>query len=161
MLKKILSSQDCASCRFCCSFRRQSLWETPLFTDEQKTALEAKYPEAKFKKSGEKSWTVELIHLYKTNDSEEEAPCPFLGSEGCICTPEEKPFDCSIWPLRACKTPAGKTAVMLENTCPAINKVPVEKVQSLVDEGLGKKILDEAEKNSDMIKPLLDGFKLL
>jgi len=28
MLSKILSRKTCASCKFCCSFRRQSLWET-------------------------------------------------------------------------------------------------------------------------------------
>ena len=31
MLSKVLSKESCAKCRFCCSFRRQSLWETPLF----------------------------------------------------------------------------------------------------------------------------------
>ena len=32
MLSKILSKSECASCKFCCSFRRKSLWETPIFT---------------------------------------------------------------------------------------------------------------------------------
>ena len=31
MLSKVLSKETCAKCRFCCSFRRCSLWETPLF----------------------------------------------------------------------------------------------------------------------------------
>jgi len=35
MLSKILSKDECASCKFCCAFRRQSAWETPLFTEEQ------------------------------------------------------------------------------------------------------------------------------
>ena len=34
MLSKILSKTSCAACKFCCSFRRQSLWETPLFSPE-------------------------------------------------------------------------------------------------------------------------------
>ena len=34
MLSSILSKKQCAACKFCCSFRRQSLWETPLFPPE-------------------------------------------------------------------------------------------------------------------------------
>lgn len=43
MLSKILKKSDCASCRFCCSFRRQSLWETPLFDLETKERLEKNF----------------------------------------------------------------------------------------------------------------------
>ena len=157
MLKSILSGKDCAACRFCCSFRRQSLWETPLFDKKTKEKLEKKFPEARFKKSGTESFTVDLLHLYKTNDSEEEAKCPFLGENGCKLSSEEKPFDCSIWPLRACKAD-GKVRVMLENTCPAINRQPLENVENLVKAGLGQKIISYAEKNPDSIKEIKPGF---
>lgn len=158
MLKKILSGEDCARCRFCCSFRRQSLWETPLFTTEEKTHLEQKYPQAKFKPVENSSWTFNIDDCYKTDDPEEEAPCPFLDtSKGCILSKDEKPFDCSIWPLRAMNKD-GKTIIALTPTCPAINKVPFAQVEALVKEGLGKRILEEAEKNPDMIKQYREGF---
>ena len=160
MLKSILSSEDCASCRFCCSFRRQSLWETPLFDKAAKENLEKKYPEAKFKSAGKESFTLDLIHLYKTEDSEEEAPCPFLSENGCVLNSEEKPFDCSIWPLRATKID-GKVHVMLENTCPAVNKQPVQNVEKLVKSGLGEKIIAYAEKNPDMIKEFRKDFRVI
>lgn len=151
MLKSILSSEDCAACRFCCSFRRKSLWETPLFDKITKEKLEKKFPEAVFKRAGNENFTVDLIHLYKTEDSEEEAACPFLSEKGCVLSAEEKPFDCSIWPLRACKID-GKIRVILENTCPAINRQPISAVKTLVDSGLGEKIISYAQKNPDMIK---------
>ena len=160
MLKSILSAEDCAKCRFCCSFRRKSLWETPLFDKSTKEKLEKKYPEARFKKSGEESFTVDLLHLYKTDDSEEEAACPFLSEKGCVLSAEEKPFDCSIWPLRACKID-GQIRVMLENTCPAINRQPVQNVENLVKAGLGAKIISYAEKKPDMIKEFLPEFAIL
>ncbi|WP_407425151.1 hypothetical protein [Treponema sp.] len=160
MLKSILSSKDCAVCRFCCSFRRQSLWETPLFDKKTKESLEKKYPEAKFKTAGNESFTVDLLHLYKTDGSEEEAACPFLGESGCVLTADEKPFDCSIWPLRAAKI-NGKVHVMLENTCPAINKQPFKNVENLVKSGLGEKITAYAEKNPDSIKEIQEGFKVI
>lgn len=156
MLKSILSPADCASCRFCCSLRRKSLWETPLFEKSVKEKLEKKYPSARFKKAGSKFFTVELIHLYKTDDAEEEVPCPFLGSHGCVLTPEEKPFDCSIWPLRVCKID-GKISIMLEKICPVINRQPVEKIKELLDSGLSEKIISYAEKNPDILKDFVPG----
>ena len=160
MLKSILSSEDCASCKFCCSFRRKSLWETPLFDKTTKEKLEKKYPHAVFKKSGQSSFTVDLLHLYKSDNEEEEAACPFLGERGCVLESSEKPFDCSIWPLRACKID-GKIKVMLENTCPAINRQPIENVQALASSGLGEKIISYAHKNPDSIKEFLQGFTVI
>ena len=100
-----------------------------------------------------------LSHLYKTENSEEEAACPFLGKNGCVLSESEKPFDCSIWPLRACKI-NGKIQVMLENTCPVINKQPVENINALLKSGLREKIISHAEKNTDMIKEFLPEFAL-
>ena len=81
MLSKILKKSDCASCRFCCSFRRQSLWETPLFDLETKERLEKKFPSAHFRPAGKNSYTVDLSGGYRTDSPDEEAACPFLDSE--------------------------------------------------------------------------------
>ena len=102
MLSKILKKSDCAACRFCCSFRRQSLWETPIFDAESVEKLRKLYPHAKFRNEGTESFTFDISDQYKSSRNEEEAPCPFLDAEkGCILPPELKPFDCSIWPFRA------------------------------------------------------------
>lgn len=118
MLSSILKKSDCAECRFCCSFRRQSLWETPIFDQATVEKLRVLYPTAKFRPVGNaasvtsagtsaSSFTFDISDQYKTNDPEEEAPCPFLDStRGCILPPELKPFDCSIWPFRAVRRPA-------------------------------------------------------
>ena len=161
MLSKILSGSECASCRFCCSFRRQSLWETPLFTSEEKESLQRKYPEAKFRPAENSSWTIDLSSEYKTSDPEEEAPCWFLDPhKGCILGKEEKPFDCSIWPLRIMSR-QNKKVIALTPTCPAVNKVPAAKIKKLVDEELSDAILKKAEENPDMIKSYREGFPVI
>lgn len=154
MLSKILKKSDCASCRFCCSFRRQSLWETPLFDCETKKCLEKKVPLAHFRPAGKNSFTIDLSDGYKTDDSEEEVACPFLDSEkGCVLSEEEKPFDCKIWPLRAVrKSSGGKIFVALTTTCPAVNRLPFSEVQSLVKSALGEKILSYASSHPDIVK---------
>ena len=50
MLSKVLKKETCAECRFCCSFRRCSLWETPLFPKEVMDSLEKKGSPVVFKK---------------------------------------------------------------------------------------------------------------
>ncbi|MBP5568082.1 MAG: hypothetical protein J6X54_02550, partial [Treponema sp.] len=76
MLAKILSKSDCAACKFCCSFRRQSLWETPVFNKEDKDKILEKYPDVKFRQTGN-SYTIDLYSSYKTDNPDEEALCPF------------------------------------------------------------------------------------
>lgn len=162
MLSSILKKSDCASCKFCCSFRRQSLWETPVFSKEIAEQLQKLFPNARFRAVGKSSVTVDLSMLYKTNNPEEEVPCPFLDStKGCLLGPELKPFDCSIWPFRAVHTSDNKVCVALTPTCPAINKVPHQKITELLDAGLRDKILEFAENNPDIIKEYSEFFLVL
>lgn len=176
MLSSILSKSDCAACKFCCSFRRQSLWETPIFFEEDIAKIKELYPDVKFREiedsnndklktlaAKSKVYTFDIYDKYKTNDREEEAPCPFLDTqEGCKLPPELKPFDCKIWPLRVVKMPGSKIsqspelAIALTPTCPAINKVPFDKVQELAKNGLGKTILEYAESHPQMVKEYSD-----
>ena len=154
MLSPILAKSTCAACKFCCSFRRQSLWETPVFPEADLSKLRALNPSAKVRPAGSSGhyYTFDLSDAYKTSDPEEEAPCPFLDpARGCTLPPDLKPFDCKIWPLRAVRTQES-IAVALTPTCPAINKVPEEKIRDLLISGLGQQILDYAAKNPDIIK---------
>jgi Fe-S-cluster containining protein len=162
MLTPILAKSTCATCKFCCSFRRQSLWETPIFAAADLPKLRALYPSAKFRPAGASgtSFTFDISDAYHTQDPEEEALCPFLDpNRGCALPPELKPFDCKIWPLRAVRlsdhtgsNPHSQLKVALTPTCPAINKVPLEQVKQLAASGLGQQIIDYAEKNPDIIK---------
>ena len=159
MLSSILKKSDCASCKFCCSFRRQSLWETPVFSKVLAKKLTSLFPEAHFRPVGKSSMTIDLSMLYKTNNPDEEVPCPFLDSKnGCSLPPELKPFDCNIWPFRAVRINQKEIKVMLTPTCPTVNKVPREKIIELLHQGLGQKILEQAAVNPDMIKEKSDFF---
>ena len=167
MLHEVLSKEACAECRFCCSFRRQSLWEVPDIPLE----LMKKYPvDASGKQisyliqenNGEKFAVTDLRNSYQTEDPEEEAACPFLDSKkGCTLPEEEKPFDCKIWPLRYMRMEDGTEAVCLTPTCPEINQVPPEKMKRLVEDGMGEKIRNYAREHPGMIKEYKEGFPVL
>lgn len=158
MLNKILSKEDCSKCKFCCSFRRQSLWETPIFNKSSKEKLEKLYLNVHFREVQTDFFTIDLTNSYKTTDANEEAPCPFLrDGTGCILPPDLKPFDCSIWPLRIIKKD-GQNKIVLTPTCKAINKLPLESVSSFVNSELKKVILSYAKEHPEIIKEDSDFF---
>ena len=167
MLQEVLSKKACAACRFCCSFRRKSLWEIPRLPEEflEKYAVNGQGERINYKTgedNNEKYVVTDLTGSYRTEDPEEEVPCPFLDTKrGCVLPDEDKPFDCKIWPLRYMRMPDGSFGVCLTPTCPEINQVPVERMKRLVDDGLGKVIADEAKKHPYIIKEYQDGFILL
>ena len=162
MLSEVLSKSTCAECRFCCSFRRCSLWETPLFLPEVVENYEGE--DRRFcieEKDGYAFGRMELTHKYQTACEQEEAACSFLDPQkGCVLSDEEKPFDCKIWPLRIMNKD-GKLFIALTPTCPSINKYPIEKMEALVRGGLDKKIFDYAKEHPFIVKEYKEGFPIL
>ena len=185
MLSKILSRESCAACKFCCSFRRQSLWETPLFPPEvvEKLSKPNEYgvvgeftPVSCQKQNAratqdvhergnardlQNAYRLVLENNYRTDDPEEEVPCSFLDpNRGCILKPEDKPFDCSIWPLRIMDKD-GELVIALTPTCPAIGATPRPELIELVKNGLGEKIFEYAKTHPYIIKEYKEGFPKL
>ena len=158
MLSRVLSRSSCAACKFCCSFRRQSLWETPLFPPEvtEKLSKPNEYGVVGEFRDGQI-----VLGGYKTGDPEEEVPCTFLDPErGCILKPEDKPFDCSIWPLRIMNKD-GKLVIALTPTCPSIGAVPNKALVDLVQDGLGDKIFEYTTTHPYIIKEYREGFPII
>ena len=165
MLSKILSKRSCAACKFCCSFRRQSLWETPLFPPEmaEKLSRDNEYGVVgEFAATGDgDARRLVLENNYRTDDPEEEVPCTFLDPhKGCILKGEDKPFDCSIWPLRIMNK-GGKLVIALTPTCSAIGAVPSQALVELVQNGLGEKIFEYAKTHPYIIKEYHEGFPVI
>ena len=165
MLSGILKKEDCASCRFCCSFRRTSLWETPIFTKENIEAIkEDRLMDENAlivsEKDGYKKGTYDLSHDYKTDDPDEEVPCPYLGENGCVLNEKEKPWDCSIWPLRVMRK-ENENVIALTPTCPSINRLDIGNVKEYVDENLRKDIMEYADKHPFLIKEYRPDFPIL
>ena len=161
MLSSILSRSDCAKCRFCCSFRRTSLWETPRFEPQLLERLRRDYPEAKFRKvstlAGKDSWTIDLSGRYKTDDPDEEVLCWFNHGKGCILG-EDEPFDCKTWPVQLMDKD-GELVIVLTPTCPVVSPKPIEEVRALVDSGLAKKMLEYASRFPEYVRDYYEGHK--
>ncbi len=164
MLSAILKKEDCAKCRFCCSFRRQSLWETPIFTAENITAIKNdkdKNSECLIQSDGIDFARYDLSGSYISDDSDEEVKCPYLGENGCILDNEEKPWDCKIWPLRVMKTNDSSLVIALTPTCPEINKLDIETVKTFVKENLSSDLFKYAQNHPCLIKDYREDFPVI
>lgn len=163
MLSKILSKEECASCRFCCSFRRQSLWEVPVFTSENISAINASNNDTSnslipFESDGKVYAKYDLSDKYLTSDSEEEVKCPFLDiNKGCILSSDEKPWDCKIWPFRVVKKESGEPFVVLTPTCPGVGKLSSSAISEFADEDFKKSLIAYAKEHPYLIKEYVEG----
>lgn len=158
MLSELLSKSTCAQCRFCCSFRRCSLWETPLFDIESVKILSKKG--YKFDCTDDYGKII-LEDKYLTDNPEEEAPCYFLDNQkGCILTDDLKPFDCKIWPFRLMDK-NGQLVVALTPSCPAINKYSLDTLKDFLNKGTGEKIYNYGKKHPFIIKEYRENFPVL
>ena len=160
LLAPILSSAQCAKCRFCCSFAAFEAWEAPLFTSESVRHLTDVYGPFPVKKSGS-VYTLDFSAYYASHGQKAYAPCPFLdGTSGCILSDSDKPFDCKIWPLRIMHK-GSSTVIALTPTCPEINALPIENVRRFAAGGTGDLIYAESRRMPDMIKQYREGFPVL
>ncbi len=167
MLESVLKKEDCARCGFCCSFRRQSLWELPRlpleFTETHKWNYKGEPVKYKTESNENGTWAVtDLTGMYMTDDPEEEVACPFLDRKrGCTLSGQDKPFECSAWPLRYMRLSDGRCEVCLTPTCPVINGIDTSVLREKVTNGWGEKIRDYAKEHPYVIKDHKEGFIVL
>ncbi len=158
MLKDVLTPEDCAACGFCCSFRRQSLNLTPYFAKETVGQISRLYPGACFKTLPNGAVTIDIDDKYHTDDSSEEALCPF-NEVGCILPEDLKPFDCKLWPFRLMKSGDG-LALALVPTCPAILKADPEKLKE-VAQSVAKEAAEYAKTHPEIVIEYRDDYQIM
>lgn len=155
MLSNVLKGQTCAKCRICCSFVKADVWEAPTFREEE-VLLAVQYGVDR-----EKFEELEEAGLYRAKyefaSDTEILLCPCLDEKtGCVLG-KEKPFECSIWPIRIFED-GQKVHLGVAEVCPAFQG---EKREVLIHElnrnGLKKKIL-ERKKEQLIIKDKEEGY---
>ena len=155
MLKNILKSSDCASCRVCCVFDKYDLWETPVLDGELKNRVSERFPRLSFVEKGD-GW------LFRMEESEDELYyCPALDrNSGCILG-DDKPFDCKIWPYRIMSL-GGKRVISIASICPTMYAKPLSELcGELERDGLAEKIFAFADSHPDIVKPYENGYPIL
>lgn len=160
MLHNILTHETCAKCRICCSFVKEDAWESPLFSKEDMERIKkAGILEDCFDKVCKDGREVYMAH-YEFHDEKEILLCPCLDEKkGCILG-SEKPFECSIWPIRIfCREDDEGYYLGLAGICPAFEGKNYRKLlQELQENGLGEKIL-ALKGRQEILKEIQEGYK--
>lgn len=161
MLAKILRLETCAECRFCCTFNREEQVFTPIFSMEKLQELQSEYSGVVIRPIG-RCATYDLSDFYRTGDSNEYIPCPFLDAErGCRLSSADKPIGCKIWPL-SCMAEDGEFLIGLAPSCPAVNDEFLAGLHDLLyRDGLGGRIVAEYRQMPDMADPFDGDFRIL
>lgn len=156
MLKEILSPGTCAQCRNCCVFLPQSAWELPSFDMLSRSRLQAADYDITPTASG-KRFTVAL--RYDATGAAQ--PCPFLDeNSGCTLPAEEKPFACSLWPVRVMQKD-GKRYFTMYRGCDGLPETKAEAVRFLLQNGLAARIAEELEKDPTLLLPYHENYLIL
>ena len=152
MLSKILSKSHCASCKFCCSFKRESLWELPTFHISSLSEISKSFPDVVFKKLSDDIFTLDFSHLYLTKNPSEEVPCPFLNKKkGCVLSDDLKPFDCKIWPFRIMKKD-NNLGFAISKSCPSLQNFSFDELYKFFKENLLESVKKYISNNENSIK---------
>ena len=160
MLSELMSKETCAHCRYCCSFKRTSLWELPLFPADELKKL-AKDTDAKcvYEGSGKTAFgRFDLSGEYLTDNSEEEIPCPFLDMDtGCTLDGDNEPFDCRLWPFRVMNK-NGHLLLCISIACPSIMTWELEHLRAYSQENLRKPVRAYVDKHPYIVKDMQEGY---
>jgi len=155
MLRKILSREECAKCRICCSFDSYDLWETPVIPTKLASRILQDYrPEQEFIKKGD----YFLFKMEKEPDIDLYY-CSMLDQESGCTLGDDKPFDCKIWPFRIMALNDTRV-ITLSTVCPIVQKKPLEDIQAVAKE-LAPEIFKYADENPGSVKPYLSGYPIM
>lgn len=156
MLSPILTAASCAACKNCCVFEEQSAWELPAFSVGAAARL-ADHPDYPMT---EENGRYRITLPY--DDTHAAQPCPFLDPDsGCTLPKDEKPFACSIWPLRLMRDADGAVRLALYKGCPGIPADRHAALDALLENGLRERIFAEAEADPSLILPYHPNYVFL
>ncbi len=154
MLKSIFTPSDCAKCRLCCNFTPTSVWESPFLTEEQARSFRNAGVELEFRSRG--GWSF-AYHF----DGKGVVNCPMLDPDsGCSLSPEEKPFECSIWPLRLMERD-GRLLIGRYRDCPAIQGEKRERLDTFARGELLETLLAFVRRHPDSLRPFSPVYEII
>lgn len=155
MLNGLLSKEECASCRLCCTFGSYNAEGTPTVTAEVKELIRREYlPEQKFAPKG----GAFVMHMLPEPDPD-LCTCPLLDKScGCIMG-DDKPFECRIWPVQVMKR--GNSLVLtVSPLCPVMKQKPRELIAEKCRE-LAPLVFAEAAACPELVRPYTEGLEII
>lgn len=154
MIQKILNPKTCATCKVCCNYSTESLWDIPGFTLDEYKQVIAKYPQFELT-----SYCKNNLYYFRPIPmNNNKYLCSFLADNGCILG-NDKPFKCAIWPLYVVKH-ENKLYLAQSNVCSNLEIISDEIIHKALRTSIDK-IKKTIDTNPELIEPYRSHFTLL
>jgi len=153
MLRKLLTPEQCAKCKYCCGFVESDRWEIPLFAGEkERRTAESFAPVKQLPNTKSCVFSMEF-------DGDRLIMCPAASEHGCLLG-ENRPFDCRVWPFRVMSL--GKIRVItLSTVCPAAHDMKTGEVAAFVNaDGFAQMMFRHAREFPETVKPYIEGYPI-
>lgn len=159
VIKKILKSKDCMTCRLCCKFGKDDKFDAPMFSSEEKQLIENMELNKKLSfKPFASLWKIVLDPLA---DEKGRYICPLYDSCTHRCLIYKlRSFDCYTWPFYIMKK-ENKIYITVSLDCPTIQKKSSEELIQFSRFKLVEFMIKKAKQNSDLITEFHGNTKIL
>lgn len=139
MIKEMLSPGECARCRECCVFEAGEAFALPVITDRVRDICRREFPLVRF---AERPGGGYMFDIRSYADENGLCPCPVLTPKGCALG-DEKPFECSIFPLRVCSD-GDSVYIVLDSACHVMAQKDTDMIKDYLRGGAGERIVKRA-----------------
>ncbi|MBQ4257217.1 MAG: hypothetical protein II714_06160 [Oscillospiraceae bacterium] len=139
MIKELLSPGECACCRECCVFEAGEAFALPVITDRVRDICRREFPLVRF---AERPGGGYMFDIRSYADENGLCPCPVLTPKGCALG-DDKPFECSIFPLRVCSD-GDYAYIVLDSACHVMESKDTNVIKEYLRGGKGERIVKEA-----------------
>lgn len=154
MLKGIIEPSDCARCRLCCNFHQNSVWESPFIPEDLALRLDSEGVPVEKRLCGGWSFAFQF-------EGDEAANCPKLNVQtGCTMPPEDKPFECRVWPLRLMDRD-GKLVIGRYRDCPALTGDRLTRLDQFATGQLLDTLLAFAAAHPESVRPCSPEYEII
>lgn len=150
MIGAILEKSVCKSCKNCCKYDDDDVWDAPGFTKSEMEQAKTLTNIPVYKKRG--------LYFFKMQKSENEYACPLLGDSGCKLG-ASKPFKCAIWPLYVVHMNSHQ-ALVVSDKCSVVYSLPNDEIIAKLGDTV-KQITDSIIENPELVEPCKPYFRFI
>lgn len=158
VIKKVLKSKDCMTCRLCCKFGENDKFDAPMFSLEEKKLIEKMVNKKIFFNPTASLWKIALDPI---SGEKGRYICPLYDFHTYRCLIYKlRPFDCYTWPFYIMKK-ENKVYMTISLDCPAVLKRTPKELTEFAHYKLVNYMIKKAKQNPDLITEFHGNTKIL
>ncbi len=150
MIHTVLARETCRTCRNCCWYTDDDVWDAPGFTKSELDQAKRLTDNPVYEDRG--------LFFFRMEKDQGIYTCPLLRETGCLLD-SEKPFKCAIWPFYVVRVNES-LALAVSSECPSVYQLSNRELIDRLGEVL-EQIADRARSMPELIEPCRAHFRIV